>query len=130
MELFDKTIELLQRGIALSWFRHGLLASNIANVETPGFEPRDIDFKAELEKALRGGGIELLRTNPRHLGAERSQGIRILYRGDWENPDGNRVNLEKEAVELAENYLHYMAMLRILQRKLERLKYTISEGGR
>lgn len=130
MGLFDKTIELLQRGIALSWFRHGLLASNIANVETPGFEPRDIDFKAELEKALRDRGIELLRTNPRHLGAERSQGIRILYRGDWENPDGNRVNLEEEAVELAENYLHYMAMLRILQRKLERLKYTISEGGR
>lgn len=129
MEIFDGTLELLRRGIVLSWTRHGLLASNIANVETPGFRPKDIDFQGELERAL-GKGVGLLRTDPRHLPAAVSGEVRILERGGVPNPDGNAVVLEEEAVQLAENYLHYMAMLRILQRKLDLLKYTIGEGGR
>lgn len=130
MEIFDGTLELLRRGIVLSWARHGLLASNIANVETPGFRPKDLDFRGELERALVGGGIELVRTDPKHLIPPGPGGIRILERGGVPNPDGNAVVLEEEAVQLAENYLHYMAMLRILQRKLDLLKYTLGEGGR
>lgn len=130
MEIFDDTLRVLEKGITLSWTRHGLLASNIANVETPGFSPRDLDFKGEMERALRGGGIQLVRTDPGHLGPAEGQGIRTFERGGIPNPDGNTVVLEEEAVHLAENYLHYMALLRILQRKLDLLKYTIGEGGR
>lgn len=130
MEIFDDTLRLLERGITLGWARHGLLASNIANVETPGFRPRDLDFRGELERALMGGEVQLVRTDPRHLGPAEGQGVRTFERGGVPNPDGNAVVLEEEAVELAQNHLHYMALLRILQRRLELLKYTIGEGGR
>lgn len=129
MKLFDGTFRLLSRAIGLGWTRHGLIASNLANVETPGFVPRDLDFRAELERAL-GGGIRLARTHPLHLDPPGEGGPMVLEVQGEPGPDGNMVNLEQEAVKLAQNQLLYNALLRMLAGKFEKLKYTISEGGR
>ncbi|HEX16466.1 MAG: flagellar basal body rod protein FlgB [Deltaproteobacteria bacterium] len=128
--IFDRTIGLLERGLGLAWFRHTLLASNLANAETPGFQPRDISFTKELERAMEGVEMSLMRTHPHHLPPRgMSPNPEVVLRGGWGNPDGNKVDLEEEAVRLAENYLKYMALLRALEEKFSLLKYTIAEGG-
>jgi len=128
MGLFDKTTELLGRGAILGWLRHSLVASNLANAETPGFVPKDIDFSAELKKLM--DGFRLLKTHPHHFAQGRFELVTFIERGEISNPDGNYVNLEEEVVKLSESYLNYISLLRILQKKLDQLKYAIQEGGR
>lgn len=129
MGLFDRVTVLLQRGIGLCWLRHNLLASNLANVETPGYRPRDIDFAKEMERAAAEGYLPMARTHPDHLPPLQGSSPSLILRGGWGNPDGNKVDLEGEMVRLAENYLQYLSLLRMLQEKLSMVKYSISEGG-
>jgi flagellar basal-body rod protein FlgB len=49
----DKTFELLERALDVTAMRHSVIASNIANVDTPGYRARDIAFEEELKIALR-----------------------------------------------------------------------------
>lgn len=129
MKLFDGTLRLLSKAVGLGWMRHGLIASNLANVETPGFVPKDLDFRAELSRAM-GSGFRLTKTHPLHLDPPGQGGPLVLEVPEKPGPDGNMVNLEQEAVKLAQNQLLYNAFLRMLAGKFEKLKYTISEGGR
>jgi len=129
MKLFDGVFQLLSRDIGLGWVRHGLIASNLANAETPGFVPRDLDFRAELERAM-GGGLRLVKTHSLHLDPPGQGGPLVLEAPGDPGPDGNMVSLEREAVKLAQNQLLYNAFVRMLERRFEKLKYTISEGGR
>jgi flagellar basal-body rod protein FlgB len=128
MGLFDKTTELVGRGALLGWLRHSLVASNLANAETPGFVPKDIDFAAELRKWI--DGFRLLKTHPLHFGQGGFELVTLIERKGVANLDGNYVNLEEEVVKLSESYLNYLSLLRILQKKLDQLKYAIQEGGR
>ena len=52
MKLFDKTFDVLEKSMDLHFKRHSVLASNVANSETPGYKAREIDFAGELERAL------------------------------------------------------------------------------
>ncbi len=75
--------------------RQQVLASNIANADTPNYKARDLDFKTALQSALQGtpanGGTTLATTAPGHLAG---------------NP-GNTVNMDAERAAFADNAVHY-----------------------
>jgi flagellar basal-body rod protein FlgB len=50
VKLFDPTLDVLQRALDVRLARHGLLAGNVANANTPGFVPRDLDFAAAMRE--------------------------------------------------------------------------------
>jgi flagellar basal-body rod protein FlgB len=119
MQLFDRTCLVLEKALGLRLTRHNLIASNLANMDTPGYEARDFSFESELQRALEvvpvkvGGEGALPPLEPQPLVSE-------------EGP----VDLDTENARLAENTLAHDALSRLMAKKFEMLKYAIGEGGK
>lgn len=114
--------------------RHTALLNNVANVETPGYRRRDVEFRSALQAALqRTHHLQLDRTHERHLnvaGALGAQSARQIT-GPWAvRADGNGVSLDHEMAALAENALEYQTLARQLAQRFGMLRTVISEGSR
>jgi flagellar basal-body rod protein FlgB len=105
-------IELMERVLNLRALYHRVIAGNIANVETPNYKERYVDFK----EALRG--------------IERDGRPQIKERLEGGRPDGNTVQMERQVSELTENSLHFYALLSSLTKKFSLMRYVIGEGRR
>jgi flagellar basal-body rod protein FlgB len=106
----------LERVLDRSAFRQQLLASNLANVDTPGYRTRDSrPFAGEIERAM--AGEEPLFTPVAHE-----------MRGLMERPDGNNVSVERESLLMAENQLHFQVAVQFLRAEFRRLVTAINEG--
>jgi flagellar basal-body rod protein FlgB len=94
--------------------RQQVLASNIANADTPNYKARDLDFKAALQSALQGtsatDGTALATTAPGHLAGNPGVAAEagLLYRTPAQGSvDGNTVNMDAERAAFADNAVHY-----------------------
>lgn len=94
--------------------RQQVLASNIANADTPNYKARDLDFKSALQGALNGagssGGTALATTAPGHLAGNPGQAADtgLLYRTPAQGSvDGNTVDMDAERAAFADNTVHY-----------------------
>lgn len=110
----DKSIDLLQKIMDICAYRQKILASNIANADTPNYKAKDIDFQSELKKALEAGQVS-------HSIIEASTTM--------PNRDGNTVNIEVEMTKLTETLLLYNSATQILSTRIRMLKDAI-KGGR
>jgi len=135
--LFNTTVELLGKNIDLRARNQNLIASNIANAETPNYVPKSLAFEDELQGALKGkgrGGAPVL-TNDRHLPLKstgnRLQSVtgRIVETpANTPGKDGNAVEFENEMGRMMENQVMYNASVQILAKKFEGLKTALREG--
>jgi flagellar basal-body rod protein FlgB len=131
--IFGTTVELLGKTLDLRAKRQGLIAANLANVETPGYTPSDLSFESELKSALKKGGTTPS-ANPRHIplkgggaaGIDRVTGVLVDLPGKGGgSPDGNGVELESEMGRMAENQIMYNASVQLLTKKFEMMKQAI-----
>jgi flagellar basal-body rod protein FlgB len=122
--LFGKTYHLIERSLDIAKLRHGVIASNVANLDTPGYRPKEINFDKALKDAQERNPVDLTRTHPLHF---ESQGGR--YEISYEE-HGERVDIDQEMSKLAENNLRYQTDIEVLLRKFSMLKQGIMEGGR
>ncbi len=113
----DEQIHFKQTALNLRAFRQELLASNIANADTPNFKARDFEFKSALAGALgktQAGTLALTRTSPAHLAAaaSNSYGVNVQYRTEFQpSVDGNTVNMDVERAAFAENAIQMEALM-------------------
>jgi flagellar basal-body rod protein FlgB len=126
----DDTVGFHQRVLAMRAYRQEMLAANIANANTPHYKARDIDFKASLQGAMggRGGPLDLVRTAPRHLPADRGApaGARLQYRTETQSSvDGNTVDMDVERAAFAENAIQYEASLTFINGMLRTLQTAL-----
>lgn len=124
--LFGKTINMLSAMLDFRSNRHKLIASNVANLDTPGYRPKDINFKKELGLALGNGSkLTVRKTDTRHLSIDsmNSNGI-----DSGVVSCGEKVNIDKEMAKLAENHLQYNLTVELLARKFRGIKNTLREG--
>ncbi len=121
--LFGKTYHLIERSLDIAKLRHGVIASNVANLDTPGYRPKEINFDKALKDAQERNPVDLTRTHPLHFEA---QGGR--YEISYEER-GERVDIDQEMSRLAENNLRYQTDIEVLLRKFSMLKQGIIEGG-
>ena len=121
--LFGKTFHVIETSLDIAKKRHGLITGNIANLDTPGYRTKDIDFNDALKDALEGTSVDLFRTDPRHFGSSMSY-------PEPSSSGTDSVDIDKEMSKLAENNLRYRTGVEVLLRKLSKLKYAITEGGR
>ncbi len=112
--------------------RMGVLASNIAHADTPGYQARDLDFKAALAERLTDGdqgrgSQRSWSTNPAHLPLPMIQGTTTLkYRTPWmPSPDSNTVDVQLEQSAMAENNIQWQAAYRFLSGKISGLRTAI-----
>jgi len=118
--LFDSTMQGLAEAMTLHQKRHEILVSNLANVETPGFRARELDF----ETALKDAFIDVER--PRDDVPE----TRVVE--DLSAParaDGNTVDLDLQMAKLAANGGRYVALAKLLGQRIALLRQAI-EGTR
>lgn len=134
--IFGQTVELLGKTLDLRAKRQGLISSNLANVETPGYTPTDLSFEAELKDALSNkvGQGTTQAPNARHIplkgrlgwsGLEGVSGEVIEVPGKSVGPDGNSVEMEAEMGRLAENQIMYNTSVQLLTKKMEMMKQAI-----
>lgn len=111
-------------------FRQQILASNIANADTPNFKARDINFGSALKNALGGntGSLTLSTSSPRDLQAPNAgEPAQVLYSTAVEpSIDGNTVDMDVERNRFAQNAVHYEADLTVLTAKIKLLLSAIT----
>ena len=110
--------------------RQQLLASNIANADTPNYKARDIDFGAVMNAALHRSGSQdaatLIKTTATHLDSKNGSGVATQYRNNEQaNMDGNTVDMDVERNQFAENSLRYEASLTILNMQIRNMLSAI-----
>jgi flagellar basal-body rod protein FlgB len=110
------SMERLEHFLDLVSFRHELISSNLANVDTPGYRTQDVDFEAEMRRA-----------------EQRVEGMPAMphvkeIKGLIERPDGNNVSLERETLALARIQLQYHAGVELIRNEIHTLQSAINEG--
>lgn len=127
----DQTLNFHAQALRLRDQRQQILASNIANADTPNYKARDLDFRASLQNALKGvpqaGGVTLAATAPGHLaGKPAATDAGLLYRTPAQgNVDGNTVDVDAERAAFAENTVHYEFNLTRLTQQIQGLMNAI-----
>ncbi len=124
LKLMGKAFDDLSQSLELSRRRHGLITGNIANIETPDYHTRDLDFRKSLNEAMHGQSKHLTRTNGRHYDVMSGTSPEV------KTADSPGVDIDKEMANLSENNLVYRTGIESLLRKFALLKYAITEGGR
>ncbi|WP_457570946.1 flagellar basal body rod protein FlgB [Desulfovulcanus sp.] len=131
--LFEDHIQLSAKVLDLRLMRQNIVASNLANINTPGYKARRLEFEEKLQSAL---GIQknssLTRTDKRHLPLQfdpQKFGPDFLKEFDGRVVQGeDRVDLDKEMAIMAKNTMLYNALSQVIHKDFERLKLIISEG--
>ena len=117
--IYDATYSLLRNGLDISLTRQKALSGNIANLDTPGYVPRDVDFAQALDAATQSQATGMSRPT-----------IEVIERPDKAaSADGNAVDLDMQMARLSQNATFYSASTRGMNRKLAMLRYAASEGG-
>jgi flagellar basal-body rod protein FlgB len=117
MSLIDTPlIGRLTHFLDVTAYRSGIIAGNIANIDTPGYHTRDLDFRSQL--------TSLMSDDPQPgppLAAEVS--------GLTERPDGNNVNIDREGLALGQTQLQFQTGVALLKSEMHRLSQAIHEGA-
>ena len=124
-KIFGGSIALTAKALDLLSLRQGVIQSNIANMETPGYKAKDVNFSDVMKKAVTQQG-ELAQTNNKHIAASAGSSVKAGKIVQGNSP----VDIDEEMLKLSENQLMYQITTRIISKKFEGLKYIIDEGGK
>ncbi|MBN2397378.1 MAG: flagellar basal body rod protein FlgB [Deltaproteobacteria bacterium] len=118
--LFGETIDMLSAVLDVRSERHKVITSNIANIDTPDYRPKDILFREELEEALDG------REKVHSAGSGKSPLSDTIDLDVVEV--GEKIDLDTEMAKLAENNLMYNLAVELLARKFKGLDTLLTEA--
>lgn len=127
----DEALRFQQTALSLRATRQELLASNIANADTPNYKARDINFASALQNALAGtaASLPVAQTSPMHLAGNASQASlagQVMYRKPVQpSADGNTVDMDVERAQFADNGLRYEASVRFVSDELKEIQAAI-----
>ena len=118
MDLFDPSIVGIEKAMQGSLLRQQVLANNIANANTPGYQRSDVDFQSALAQAFSSGTpstsrLEQITFSPQTAATGAMQ------------VDGNTVDINTENADLSENTLDYQALESVMGTRMSILKTAI-----
>ncbi|MDR2443196.1 MAG: flagellar basal body rod protein FlgB [Deltaproteobacteria bacterium] len=136
--LFDSQFGIMGGSLGLRLARHDFSSNNLANMETPGFRAKHLDFEKVLATNLPGSLNELSvrQTNAKHIPSQDpvkafSRAARAINRSPygWDENDDDILDIDKEMTLLTKNQLIYNTTVQMLAKEFDNLKYAIGEGG-
>jgi flagellar basal-body rod protein FlgB len=131
--IFGHTSKMIGKALDVSAKRHNLIAGNIANMDTIGYNPKDLDFNRALKRAMGAKKSDPLdKTDHRHLSGN-NEATFAMQGEDSKDVDIyhlDSVNIDTQMMNLVENNIKYRATTEMLLRKMKILQYSIDEGGR
>ena len=123
--VFDRTVQLMQDRLTLNSQNQKLISGNIANLNTPGYQAKEMSFDKALRESLEEQVLHMVRSNGSHIAPEdplqATQAPQVVESGP--------VDLDTEMVKLVRNSIEYQYMVNMLNKKFTMLKYAIAEGG-
>lgn len=121
MSMFGGVVETLRQASVFALRRHEVIAENVANVETPGFRARDINFAEELSIAQKARSLPAPGVDAQSLD------VRVVDRPDFlTKPDGNSVDIDRQMTRMAQNTLYHNAVIQLLNSRFNALKSAIN----
>ena len=131
--LFNSQIGLVGRVLDMQLQRHNVISGNLANIDTPNYKPRELEFEKELQEAMgldQRGRMSL--TNQAHMPTYFNP---ATFGPEWEKQfkprqihGEDRVNLDKEMAKLAKCNLHYTALTQVMTKSFEGMNTIISDA--
>ncbi|MGK4351518.1 flagellar basal body rod protein FlgB [Enterobacter ludwigii] len=136
MNKLDDAFRFQQQALGLLSRRQDILASNIANADTPGYQARDIDFPQQLKAAMENNTlakspVSLALTSNKHIEGKAMpfDDAQLLYRiPDQPSADGNTVDMDRERVNFADNAVKYQSGLTFLGADIKKMMTVLSQG--
>ncbi|MEW6513278.1 MAG: flagellar basal body rod protein FlgB [Pseudomonadota bacterium] len=134
IDRLDQDLSTLRNAMNIRGYRQEVLASNIANADTPHYKARDVDFKSALQAAVGGRGapsvqpVTLARTQAGHLGdgGVSPHSGSVKHRAEYQGAvDGNTVNMDVERAAFTENALQLEALIMFVNKRFEGLQRAI-----
>lgn len=131
-DLFDTNSawNVLEKSMDISAERHRLITNNIANIDTIGYEAKDLDFKKALQEALEARPGDLIQTHPKHIAPTPASGALRIKKAAVSQDTVAPVDIDQVMTHLAENNIKYRTSVEMLLRKMNILKHSIAEAGR
>ncbi len=131
---FGKNLDILQRTMDVSLIRQDVIANNIANADTPNFKRSEVNFEAQLKRALnseKSDSMPAALTDKRHIPFFQPMNYRNVmprrvldYLSQTDN-NGNNVNTEQESMLLLQNQLRYDLLARSVANQFSRLNIVL-----
>jgi len=129
---WDGGTQLYENALNVRGAIHEVVASNVANEETPGYRAMHLPFRTALDAAIKGEVPVLPKTtHPRHVPLvfeEYRAFLKVVAPVSGSGPDGNTVNLEQQMTLMAENSLLYMTVSQFLAGRFNGWRNAINEG--
>lgn len=123
---------LLERALDASWARNEAISDNIANVDTPGYKRKDVNFEEYLKAAMQKDSIAGIVANSKHIPTGNDINTKLRTTTDYSSTsmrlDGNNVDIDAEMTELAKNQILYNTYATIMNKDFAMLKSAIKEG--
>jgi flagellar basal-body rod protein FlgB len=130
--LIGRSMRLLKSSLDFRAANQSVIAGNIANIETPGYEPKKASFSQALKKAVDGraaeiqGDLNLFRTHQSHLPASPPANTPYTI----VSAERGAAYLDREMAEMAKNNLLFEASATLLAKKFQGLRTAIEGRGR
>ena len=134
----DKSTMVQEKSLDAAWLRNEVLSHNIANIDTPTYKRKDVDFEKYLRYALSSGLDDLI-VNRRHNFRFSSKPYSIEsiqpevkeeYNSMAMRIDGNNMDIDEEMAQMAKNTIRYNVILQNLNGKFSKIMHAITEGRR
>ncbi|WP_295006491.1 flagellar basal body rod protein FlgB [uncultured Dechloromonas sp.] len=135
MASIEQSISVYSQALNLRTQRHQVLASNIANADTPHYKARDFSFETAMQNAMGGraqaGGVALARTAAGHIaGGSASGSAALQYRKETQSAvDGNTVDMDVERTQIAENAMQYQILTQLISDKFKGIRSALASNN-
>ena len=122
--LNDSNFRIMQKSLDALWLRQKVISNNIANIDTPGYKSKRIEFENILNNQLtslnndQGMNDQLQSIEPQII-----EDNKYIMR-----EDGNNVDIDAQNIELVRTQIQYEYMTRMISNAISREKYAITEG--
>ena len=132
---FNRSLDLLSRGLDVVTLRRQTIANNIANVDTPHYKRQFVTFESELNRVIESNDKKptpTLRTHSRHFQFDAPKNpdqvkakVQVEYDSNFRN-DKNNVDIEKEISDGVKNGLHYQALSSSIRLSFNRIRSVLT----
>jgi flagellar basal-body rod protein FlgB len=116
-DISTSMMHFVERFLDVTSQRHKLVVGNMANIDTPGYRTKDLDFRSELQRLVMPGD-------------DSSVPVVRPVSGLMERPDGNDVSMDREGLLLAETQMQFGLGVQLMQHEFHNLLLAINEGNK
>jgi len=124
-----RTVALLSHALDYRSAKHSTISGNLANVDTPGYRPKELLFDQELRRAVEKEDVALRKTDEKHLPHSgelyTGKGAYVLETQEAEFGENDRLNIDKEMAKMVQNNLLYETAVKLLSKKFDGLRAAI-----